>query len=190
MLYNFERVGLIYLALPNARIIHTRRDPRDTALSCFSILFNEGHEFTYDLAELGRYIHAYQALMEHWRQVLPEGFMLEVQYEDVVDISKERRDGSLPIADSNGTTPASLSTRRNDRSVPRAILRCGSRSIRVQSGAGALRSRASAVAGRAGESVTPVFLGFLISCAATHIGTLNPKPHHRVCTGLDGHELP
>jgi len=85
MLYNFERIGLIYLALPNARVIHTRRDPRDTALSCFSILFNEGHDFTYDLAELGRYIHAYQALMEHWRKVLPEGFMLEVQYEDVVN---------------------------------------------------------------------------------------------------------
>src|SRR5262249_12677430 len=77
--------GLIHLALPNARIIHTRRDPRDTALSCFSILFSKGQlEFTYDLAELGRYIRAYQALMEHWRKALPDGVMLEVQYEEVV----------------------------------------------------------------------------------------------------------
>ena len=38
-------------------------------MSCFSILFAEGQlEFTYDLAELGRYIRAYQALMKHWRR--------------------------------------------------------------------------------------------------------------------------
>jgi tetratricopeptide (TPR) repeat protein len=89
MPYNFECVGLIHLALPNARIIHTRRDPRDIALSCFSIPFGEGHEFTYDLGELGRYIRAYEALMEHWRQVLPEGAMLEVQYEEVVEHLEE-----------------------------------------------------------------------------------------------------
>jgi tetratricopeptide (TPR) repeat protein len=85
MPYNFETVGLIHLALPNARIIHACRDPRDTALSCFSILFAEGHQFTYDLTELGRYIRAYGALMEHWRRVLPEGAMLDVQYEELVD---------------------------------------------------------------------------------------------------------
>jgi tetratricopeptide (TPR) repeat protein len=85
MLYNFDNVGLIHLALPNARIIHILRDPRDTALSCFSIMFAEGQEFTYDLAELGRYIRAYEALMEHWREVLPAGVLLDVQYEELVD---------------------------------------------------------------------------------------------------------
>jgi hypothetical protein len=82
---NYLQVGLIHLALPNARIIHTRRDLRDTALSCFSILWPTGQDHTYDLAELGRYCRAYQALMEHWRRVLPEGAMLEVRYEDIVD---------------------------------------------------------------------------------------------------------
>src|SRR5207302_6657512 len=81
---NFVHVGLIHLILPNARIIHTRRDPSDTALSCFSLLFANGQYFSYDLAELGRYYRAYEALMEHWRRVLPQGVMLEVQYEDVV----------------------------------------------------------------------------------------------------------
>jgi tetratricopeptide (TPR) repeat protein len=82
---NFAYMGLIHLALPGARIIHTCRDPRDTALSCFSILFGEGQlEFTYELGELGRYVRAYLRLMEHWRDVLPEGVMLEIQYEDLV----------------------------------------------------------------------------------------------------------
>jgi tetratricopeptide (TPR) repeat protein len=82
---NFAYAGLIHLALPNARIIHTRRDPFDTALSCFSILFAFGQDHTYDLAELGRYYRAYQRLIEHWGEVLPNGAMLEVQYEEVVD---------------------------------------------------------------------------------------------------------
>jgi tetratricopeptide (TPR) repeat protein len=83
---NFRYLGLIRLALPNARIIHTCRDLRDTALSCFSILFAPSQlEFTYDLVELGRYCAGYQRLMEHWRKVLPAGAMLEVQYEELVD---------------------------------------------------------------------------------------------------------
>ncbi len=81
---NFRFAGLIHLALPNARIIHTVRDPVDTCLSCYSMLFGGDLPFTYDLAELGRYYRAYTALMAHWRGVLPEGVMLDVQYEDLV----------------------------------------------------------------------------------------------------------
>jgi tetratricopeptide (TPR) repeat protein len=89
---NFSLAGLIHLALPNARIIHSCRDARDTAFSCFSLLFSGTLEFTYDLAELGRYYRAYLKLMAHWREVLPEGIMLEVQYEDVVgDLESQAR---------------------------------------------------------------------------------------------------
>ena len=82
---NFLYVGLIRLALPNARIIHTLRDPVDTCVSCFSRLFGFGPSFTYDLAELGRYYRLYHELMAHWRSVLPAGAMLDVSYEDVID---------------------------------------------------------------------------------------------------------
>jgi Tfp pilus assembly protein PilF len=82
---NFRFAGLIRLLLPNARIIHTRRDPVDTCLSCFSRLFvGNNLPYVYDLGELGRYYQAYETLMTHWRRVLPQGFMLEVQYEEIV----------------------------------------------------------------------------------------------------------
>jgi tetratricopeptide (TPR) repeat protein len=81
---NFMFAGLIHLALPNATIIHTIRDPVDTCLSCFSKLFTESQNATYDLAELGRYYRHYQALMAHWHRVLPPGRILDVRYEDVV----------------------------------------------------------------------------------------------------------
>jgi tetratricopeptide (TPR) repeat protein len=90
MLDNFLYAGLIHLALPNARIVHIRRDLRDIALSCFSTLFAKGHAHTYDLSELGRYIRAYEKLMDHWRQVLPEGAMIEVQYEELVGNLEEQ----------------------------------------------------------------------------------------------------
>jgi hypothetical protein len=55
---NFKYVGLIHLALPNARIIHIRRDPLDNCFSRFSLLFAGDQPFAYDLAELGRYYRA------------------------------------------------------------------------------------------------------------------------------------
>jgi len=82
---NFRLVGLIRLTLPNARIIHVRRDPLDTCLSCYFNTFSQNIDFAYDLGELGRYYKAYEALMAHWRAVLPAGAMLEVQYETVVE---------------------------------------------------------------------------------------------------------
>jgi tetratricopeptide (TPR) repeat protein len=88
---NFALAGLIHLALPNARIIHVCRDLRDTAWSCFSILFGRGQEFSYDLAELGRYCGAYRDLMAHWGAVMPDA-MLEVHYEQVVaDLETQAR---------------------------------------------------------------------------------------------------
>ena len=81
---NYYFAGLIHLALPNARIIHTLRDPFDTCISCFSKLFTAEQSHTYDLGELGRYYRRYQELMAHWRRVLPAGRILDVRYEDVV----------------------------------------------------------------------------------------------------------
>jgi hypothetical protein len=78
---NFPIAGLIHLALPDAKIVHVRRDPVDTCVSCFTRHFTEELNHTYDLAELGRYYRAYHDMMEHWRRALPAGVMLEVEYE-------------------------------------------------------------------------------------------------------------
>jgi tetratricopeptide (TPR) repeat protein len=81
---NFYFAGLIHLALPNSKIIHTLRDPVDTCVSCFSKLFTGEQNHTYDLGELGRYYKRYERLMAHWRRVLPAGRILDVRYEEVV----------------------------------------------------------------------------------------------------------
>ncbi|WP_294534481.1 tetratricopeptide repeat protein [uncultured Rhodoblastus sp.] len=89
---NYYYLGLIHLALPNAKIIHVVRDPMDTCLSCFSKLFSAEQNHTYDLGELGRYYRRYERLMQHWRQVLPPSAFVDIQYEDMVDhVEREAR---------------------------------------------------------------------------------------------------
>jgi hypothetical protein len=133
---NFRLAGLINLALPNARIIHSVRDPIDTCLSSFSKLFSGDQPYTYDLAELGRYYRAYEALMEHWRGVLPKGVMLEVQYEAVVPTSSGRRAVSSLIAASNGTMRACPSTIPDASFEPRARPKRADQFTIARSGAG------------------------------------------------------
>lgn len=81
--HNFLFIGLIRLLLPNARIIHCRRDPVDTCLSCYMQLFAGWHPYAYDLAELGMYYRLYSQLMTHWHEVLP-GQIFDIHYENLV----------------------------------------------------------------------------------------------------------
>lgn len=82
---NFRHLGLIHLILPNAKIIDARRAPMDCCWSGYKQLFAEGQEFTYGLEEIGHYYRDYVDLMDHWDAVLPEGRVLRVQHEDVLD---------------------------------------------------------------------------------------------------------
>lgn len=82
---NFLYAGLIPLILPGARIIHARRDPVDTCLSCYTKRFAGEQPFAYDQAELGALYRSYARLMAHWRTVLPPERFIEVDYEAVVD---------------------------------------------------------------------------------------------------------
>ncbi len=80
---NFLYLGLIRLAMPNARIIHLRRNPIDSCYAMYKTLFRMGYPFTYSLQEVGRYYIGYHRLMGHWRKVAPGSF-LDVDYEKLV----------------------------------------------------------------------------------------------------------
>jgi tetratricopeptide (TPR) repeat protein len=91
---NFELIGMIKLMLPNAKVIHCCRDPRDTCLSIFKNYFSaDGHYYAYELSELGKYHNLYRDLMKHWHNVLP-GFIYDIHYEDVV-ADQERHSRAL-----------------------------------------------------------------------------------------------
>lgn len=84
LLTNYFFVGLIQLLFPNAKIIHTRRNPVDTCLSAYTKLFKDDMPHSYDFGELGRYYRRYEDLMAHWESVLPAGVMHTVDYESVI----------------------------------------------------------------------------------------------------------
>jgi hypothetical protein len=77
-------IGVIHLALPEAKIIHLRRTPLDACYAIYKFLFNQAYSWSYDLDEIAQYYIAYRQLMDHWRSVLP-GRIIDVVYEDVVE---------------------------------------------------------------------------------------------------------
>jgi tetratricopeptide (TPR) repeat protein len=81
---NFRDIGFIHLILPNAKIIDARREALACSFGNFKQLFFSGHEFTYDLADMGRYYRNYVELMDHWDRVLP-GKVLRVRHDEVVN---------------------------------------------------------------------------------------------------------
>lgn len=80
---NFWNLGLVAVALPNARIIHCRRDIRDCGLSIFSENFTPDQRWATDLSDIAHYWRGYRRLMQHWREVSSLQ-VLDVDYEDVV----------------------------------------------------------------------------------------------------------
>jgi tetratricopeptide (TPR) repeat protein len=81
---NFQHVGLIHLALPNAKIIDARRHPLACGFSLFKQQFARGQNFSYRLEDIGRYYRDYVSLMAHFDAVLP-GRVHRVVYETMVD---------------------------------------------------------------------------------------------------------
>ena len=81
---NFVHLGLILVALPNAKIIDARRHPLACCLSGFKQHFATGQHFSYSLEDLGRYYRDYVEFMAHFDRVAP-GRVHRVFYENLVD---------------------------------------------------------------------------------------------------------
>lgn len=82
MLGNFLHLGLVAVLFPRARVLHCRRDPLDTCVSCYFQMFRDLN-YTFDLGDLGRYYRDYERVMAHWQAVLPLR-MQDVVYEELV----------------------------------------------------------------------------------------------------------
>jgi hypothetical protein len=80
---HFWHVGFIRHALPEARVIHLRRDPIDLCFANLRERFGPEVRHAYSQAELIHYHGLYQRMMEHWHRTCP-GFVLDVEYEALV----------------------------------------------------------------------------------------------------------
>ena len=118
---NFLAIGLIHLMLPNARIIHVKRNAADICLSSFTRRFSHGLHHSYDLREMGRYYVAYATLMDHWREVLPRTAFFEVQYEELV-MDKEAQTRRLIDYCGLAWHDACLESHKTERAVKTASI--------------------------------------------------------------------
>ena len=81
---NFMLAGLLLKALPQARIVHLRRNPMDSCFSNMKELFAaNSHPYSYSFEDLAAHYRNYSRLMAHWHDIAP-GRILDVSYEDLV----------------------------------------------------------------------------------------------------------
>jgi tetratricopeptide (TPR) repeat protein len=80
---NFQLIGFIRQALPQARVIHLRRDPMDVCFANLREYFVDGVRYSNSMEDLGHFHAGYIDLMAHWHVCYP-GFILDVDYEALV----------------------------------------------------------------------------------------------------------
>lgn len=81
---NYLALGLIHAALPNAVIVHTRRNPIDTCISIYTTPNRTSDPYANDKDNIVFAYEQYLRLMEHWRRALPPERFVEVDYEALV----------------------------------------------------------------------------------------------------------
>jgi tetratricopeptide (TPR) repeat protein len=82
---NFLYAGLIHSAFPRVKILHVRRDPRDTCVSIYFQNFFRMHPYASDLGDLAHHYREYERISAHWRTALPATTLLEIPYEQLIE---------------------------------------------------------------------------------------------------------
>lgn len=81
---SYALLGFLAKAMPNARFVVVRRDPRDNALSIYKNQFREGlHRYANNLEHIAFFIRQFEGMVEFWRTQLPGSFH-EIRYEDLI----------------------------------------------------------------------------------------------------------
>ncbi len=81
--HNYLYLGALDCLLPKGRVIHVRRNPLDTAISCYMTAFTIPYLFKTHLQDFAAAYQAYEKLMAHWKSIISMQ-VLEVDYEDIV----------------------------------------------------------------------------------------------------------
>jgi hypothetical protein len=85
MTLNFRWIGFIVGALPEAKIIHVKRDALATCWSIFKLYFNSpGMGFGFDLRDVAEYYRMYVDMMAFWHEKFP-GRIYDLKYETLTE---------------------------------------------------------------------------------------------------------
>ena len=95
---NFIFIGFIRIFFPNAKVIHIKRNSKDTCFSCYKSLFNNGMHFTYNQKELAAFYNGYADLMSFWNNKI-SNFIHNIQYEKLIDYPEKNIKELLDFCD-------------------------------------------------------------------------------------------
>ena len=96
---NFEYIGFILSAFPEAKIVHLKRDARATCWSIYKYLFNtDGNGFSFDQQDLAEYFALYNDLMSFWHDLFPNK-IYDICYEDLTINQEEETRKLLDYCD-------------------------------------------------------------------------------------------
>ena len=90
---NFRLLGFILSAIPEAKIIHSTRDPMATCWSNFNHYFTSGNGFSFDQGDLAKFYLLYQELMNFWHKLFPNK-IYNLNYENLT-INQEKETKKL-----------------------------------------------------------------------------------------------
>ena len=91
---NFLLIGLIKALFPDAKIVHTTRDPLDNCLSIFFLHLDQRLSYALDLMDIGHYYVQYRRLMAHWQTLYAQD-IINLSYEALVQDTKPVISGVL-----------------------------------------------------------------------------------------------
>lgn len=80
---NFLHIGLIKTLFPQAKIIHTRRNPLDNILSLYFLHLNPAMSYATDLIDSAHWYSQQERLMAHWKSLYPDD-IFELDYDLLV----------------------------------------------------------------------------------------------------------
>ncbi len=86
---NFLWIGMIQKIFPDAKIIHSKRDPIATCWSLFKNYFTSNHfNYAYNIENIAKYYALYQNMITHWQQEYPHSFYT-LNYETLTENQEE-----------------------------------------------------------------------------------------------------
>lgn len=91
---NFLHIGLIKALFPDARIVHTRREPLDNILSIYFLHLDHSMPYALDLMDTAHWHGQYRRLMAHWKSLNP-GDIYDLDYETLVAEPRPTIEGLL-----------------------------------------------------------------------------------------------
>ena len=115
---NFKFIGYILSAIPEAKIIHVKRDARATCWSNYKHYFSSGNGFTFNQKDLAKYFGLYSELMNYWHKLFPDK-IYELSYEKLTENQKQETEKLLKYCDLNWDKNC-LNFHKNTRAIKTA----------------------------------------------------------------------